>query len=99
MAEAEKEPVYPIIEAGKLPQEAQLELAEQLQAMLLRTYHTRLKAGTISDTGLAALQRLLQQNGWSLDPAQLPKGLRDMITSKVDPTELDDDVLPFRKQA
>jgi hypothetical protein len=41
---------------------------------LLRTYELRLKKGTITDTELAALQRLLQANGWALDPAKVPEG-------------------------
>ena len=79
----------------------QIELTKKLQAGLLRTYLRRLEAGTISDTGLANLQRLLKENGWSLDPKQMPVDLKDMLTTHVSPEDLDDDddVLPLRRKA
>ncbi len=77
----------------------QISMTEKLQAGLLRTYLRRIQNGTISDTGLANVQRLLQANGWSLDPKQLPQDLKDLLTTAVDPNELDADVLPIRRKA
>lgn len=86
-----------------LAKDEQLTLTEKLQGWLLQEYESRLESGDISDTGLSSLQKLLMQNGWSLDPSRIPQGLRDKLTSKVDPTGFDDDdsdgVLPFRKGA
>jgi hypothetical protein len=82
----DEEAKYPTLEPildTKMEAREQSDLAGQLQAMLLRGYYQRLKRGTLSDTGFAALQRLLQQNGWTLDPAKLPQGLGDLLTSKV----------------
>ena len=93
-------PAQPLEIERPMTLEEQVETSKDLQTLLLLTYVRRLKAGTLSDTGLAALQRLLHANGWSLDPAQLPKELSDMLTSKVDPAELDDEgVLPLRRKA
>lgn len=82
-----------LLEDAKLTKNEQLDLAERLQAMLLRSYLKRLQEGSLSDTGMASLQRLLSQNGWSLDPAQLPQELRHMLTSEVSPEELDEEDL------
>jgi hypothetical protein len=87
------------IDVTPLATEAQIDLAKQLQAGLLRTYLVRIKQGTISGTELANVQRLLHANGWSLDPKQIPQELKDMLTSHVDPNELDEDVLPIRRKA
>lgn len=93
-----------ILSTGGVPEEKlttaeQLDLAEKAQAMLLRTYIKRLKEGTISGTELGNLQRLLATNGWSLDPSQLPQELSGMLTTKLDPSVLDDDdVIPFQRK-
>lgn len=79
----------------------QIERAQRLQDKLLETYEKRLDAGTLSDTGIAALQKLLQSNGWSLDETKLPKGVRDLVPNLPKPDEFDDTdedlrgVLPF----
>ena len=78
-----------------LDQKSQIALAARLQSATLRTFLRRLENGTISDTGLSTLVRLLASNGWALDPKEMPEGLREKLTSLVDPKELDDDVLPF----
>lgn len=78
----------------------QVAKAQKLQTLLLLTYERRLERGTLSDTGLAALQRLLDANGWSLDPARIPQSLKDKLTSKVSAKDLDglDGILPLRKK-
>ena len=46
-----------------MAKQAQIDMAEKLQAMTLRTYLRRLKNGTISDNGLYTLVRLLVSQG------------------------------------
>lgn len=77
--------------AEALDAPAQISVAVRLQTALLRTYEKRLKKGTLSDTGLAALTRLLQQNGWALDPKHIPQGLKDKMTTTMDPRDFDED--------
>lgn len=75
-------------------------LAERLQDKLLEAYLDKLESGDLSDTGMAALQKLLIQMGWDFDPTNLPQELRDHLTTHLDPNELDDDdadVLDIRK--
>jgi hypothetical protein len=80
---------------------AQINLAAELQAGALRLFLRRVKSGQISDTGLNTLVRLLAANGWDLDPSHLPQELKDMLTSKLSPEEIeaDDDILPLRRKA
>lgn len=70
---------------------AQIAVMEKLQDLLLKEYLKRLEAGTISDTGMANLQKLLMNNGWSLDETQLPQSLREKLTKVVDPKDLRED--------
>lgn len=81
--------------------QAQIDIAERLQEKWLTRMEALLDSGAITSTDLATLQRFLSANGWSLDPTRLPKGLRDKLTSGVDPTDFENDgeVLPFRKKA
>lgn len=82
-------------------QKHQIDMAEKLQDMLLEAYARRLDAGTLSDTGLGQLQKLLMQNGWSLDRNLLPESLKSKLTSEVDPEELEDndpDVIALRSR-
>ncbi len=82
-----------------LTKEEQVSLTDRLQTLTLKTFENRLESQTISDTGLATLVRFLMANGWSVDPSRLPKGLESLLTSKVDPKELDEDVIPLRRNA
>lgn len=92
MAEREQEIVYHGVDTSEaLSQAEQTNIAVRLQTAALRLYELRLKNGTLSDTGLSALQRLLQQNGWSLDPKKVPQGLKDKMTTKIDPKEFDEE--------
>lgn len=78
--------------------EKQLEIAERLQLKLLEHFEKLFDEGTITSTDLATVSRLLSQNGWQLDPLKLPKGLRDKLTERIDPSEFEDgSVLPFRQ--
>lgn len=92
-----------VLRREKKSKEQQIDLAEQLQAMLLEAYATKLEKGELSDTGLSSLQKLLMQNGWQLDPTRVPQGLRDKLTARVDPKDVEDDdepgVIPMRRPA
>lgn len=76
----------------------QIEITERLQMKLLDRFEKALDEGTITSTDMATLTRLLSQNGWSLDPSKLPQNLRALLTSHVDPEELDDEqVIPITR--
>lgn len=80
----------------------QLDIAERLQVLLLEDFETRIKSDEgLTPTDRATLARLLTQNGWSLDPAQVPQGLRDKLSTRTKASDLNDDdadVLPMRRQ-
>jgi hypothetical protein len=87
--------------AAKEASKEQTEIAERLQLALLRLYEAKINDGSISDTGMGNLQRLLTHNGWTLDPAALPEKLRGRLLAgniPIDESELPD-VLPFRRNA
>lgn len=69
----------------------QIEIAERLQLKWLKHMETLLDAGTISPTDGATLARVLLANGWNLDPARLPKGLRDKIPQLPAATDVDEE--------
>ena len=79
----------------------QLEITERLQLKWLERMEKLFDEGTITSTDMATLQRFLTANGWTLDPTRLPQGLKDKLTSNVDPKSFEDsgDVLPFRREA
>jgi len=66
----------------------QLDIAGRLQLKLLERFEQLLDEGELSSTDAATLARLLMQNGWALDPALIPQGLKDKLTKKV---EFDDE--------
>jgi hypothetical protein len=83
-------------------QEEQLKIAERLQTKMLERWEKMLDDGSMTASDAAALSRLLAANGWNLDPARLPKGVRDKLTESVDPKQFEDDdadVLPMRQRA
>lgn len=69
----------------------QIDIAERIQIKWLKRMETLLDNGEITPTDMSTLERFLRNNGWSLDPARLPKGLADKLTSKITPDELDED--------
>ncbi len=80
--------------ATKENQQAQIDIAERLQLKWLEHMESLLNGdqeeGTgMTSTDLATLARVLMHNGWTIDPAKLPQGLREKITAKVD---FDDDL-------
>lgn len=66
------------------------EIRERLEEKLLEQYEARLLDGTISDTGMANLQRLLLASGFTLDEKQISTGLKSRLLSK-DPAGFDED--------
>lgn len=80
-------------------EETQLQIATRLQTKWLLRMEKLLDDNSITSTDMATLFRFLHANGWSVDPARMPKRLQDMV-SKLDPKELeDDDILPMRRKA
>lgn len=78
----------------------QIDISERLQTKWLKHMETLFDNGTITSTDLATLARFLSANGWTLDVTRLPKGLKDKLTSGIDPKSFEDDadVLPLRRQ-
>jgi hypothetical protein len=71
---------------------AQLELARQLQTLLLKDFLSLAASGELSPTDRRTLYQMLKDGGWSLDPTRLPQDLRSKLTSALSPTaDLDDD--------
>ena len=58
----------------------QIDISKRLQVLWLTHMEKLLDSGTITSTDMATLARVLLHNGWSLDPKQLPKSLRDLMT-------------------
>jgi hypothetical protein len=58
-----------------------------LQDLLLDDFITMAREHTLSATDRATLVRFLMANGWNLDPANMPQELKDMLTSRIDPTK------------
>jgi hypothetical protein len=71
------------------PSREMVAIAQRLQLKWLKRMEQLLDAESITSTDMATLARLLSQNGWTLDPTQLPQNLRDKLTSHV---SFDDDL-------
>jgi len=69
----------------------QVAIAERLQLKLLTRFETMIDEGTLTATDAATLVRLLSANGWTLDPAKVPKNLQNMLTTAVSFAEDGDD--------
>ncbi len=69
-----------------------VELTARLATLLLEEYEKRLLEGTITDTGMANLQRLLKDNGWVIEDEAL-HSVRSKLTADIDPKRFatDDD--------
>lgn len=70
--------------------EAQIAITQRLQMRWLELMEDRLKARTLSDTGMAVLLRFFLANGWNVDPAMIPKNLKDLLGA-TNPTDFGDD--------
>lgn len=70
----------------------QIELGQKLFQALLEDFATLLEKGEATAADRATLARLLTQNGYSINPADLPDELRTKITTEFDPeADLDDE--------
>jgi hypothetical protein len=72
------------------PQKEQIIVTERLQLILLKDFERIFADGTATPTDRATLARLLGANGWSLDPSELPEGLRDKVVLGAHDEELED---------
>ncbi len=67
----------------RLDKAEQIDLLEEIQTLLLRDLVTALKSHKATAPDRATIIRLLQSNGWDLDPARVPQELRDKLTKAV----------------
>lgn len=88
LPEPSRKPAEPLL--AEIDQHA---VAARLQAKWLQRMEFLIDSGLATSTDLATLARVLLQNGWSLDPKKLPKGLQSLV-SKV---EFDEDGRPKLK--
>jgi hypothetical protein len=57
----------------------QVEIGQRLQLKLLEYFEGKLNDKTISPTDVSTLTRFLKDNGWSIDPSQLPDAIRGLV--------------------
>lgn len=69
----------------------QVDITERLQLKWLTRMEYMIDNGLMSSTDMATLARFLMQNGWNVDPARMPKGIRDKLTTHFSAEDLDDD--------
>ena len=68
----------------------QVEKAKKLQDLWLDEMIAMLKGEKeCSATDRATIYRFLHDNGWTVDPSNMPAGLKDMLTSRVNFSEED----------
>lgn len=80
----------------------QIEIAEQLQTLLLEDYLNAFKKGDITASDRANLFRMLEHGGWSLDPTRARRTVKDVLTETVDPKQFDKDdadIIPIQRKA
>lgn len=69
-------------------QKKQMSLAEELQDLVLKHARDKLKDGSITAGEFSTVVKLLQDQGWTFDPSDLPADLRGKLTQGIDPTTL-----------
>ena len=69
----------------------QIDISERLQLAWLKHMEKLLDSGVITSTDLATLARVLINGGWSLDPKQLPKSVKDLMTKTLKLVDFGDD--------
>jgi len=69
----------------------QVERVARLQWLLLEDFERLLESGMMTPTDRATLTRFLRENGWKVDPNELPTSLREKLTSLVDPKQFDEE--------
>jgi hypothetical protein len=97
--EPNERPEQEPLDSTPMKKDAQVETANRIQSLWLRRMELMLQNGTATSSDLATLERFLRHNGYTVDASRLPKGLRDKLTSQVDPESFEDDeddqVLPM----
>jgi len=63
-------------------------LAEELQELVLEHARDKLRDGSITAGEFSTVVRLLQDQGWTFDPSDLPTDLRTKLTQGIDPSSL-----------
>lgn len=63
----------------------QIAAAERLQELILENFEELLttRRDQLTATDRATIVRLLQANGWTLDPAQMPTDLKNLLTKSL----------------
>lgn len=62
----------------------QIHLAQELQMSLLKDFKRMLEDGSATAADRATLRKLLADNGWSLDPSNLKRSLKDTVDAAMD---------------
>lgn len=68
-----------------------LDIVEKLKLGVLKEFQRKLEDKSLSGTDLSTLVRLLEHNGWVLDPSRIPQGLKDKLLSTIDPKKFSKD--------
>ena len=68
----------------------QLDAAARLQDLWLNRMEALLLSGDITSADMTTLYKFFKDNGWSVDPARLPKGLKDKLQANLDPNAFED---------
>lgn len=61
----------------------QIELAQQLQTLLLEDFLKLAQKGDLSPTDRRTLYQMLKDGGWCLDPSRLPSDLSSKLLTAV----------------
>lgn len=73
--------------------QAQVKIAKRLQIKMLERWEALLDSGDLSATDAGHLMKFLLENGWNVDPARMPQGLRDKVPA-LDSLDFDSDPTP-----
>lgn len=79
-------------------QRRQIEQAERLQRLILDDLERCLNDKTATATDRATIIRLLKDNGWTLDPAQLPSNLKAMLIADLSAVDVADELAERRRR-
>lgn len=69
-------------------QKDQHSLAEELQDLVLKHARDKLTDGSITAGEFSTVVKLLQDQGWTFDPSELPVNLKEKLTQRIDPMSL-----------
>jgi hypothetical protein len=85
----ETEEKVPVVPFEDLTMKEQLQLFDRMKGKLLQYWNWLLEERKATSTDLATMARFFGQQGWTLNPAQIPKELKDYL--KDTPVFTDDD--------